>query len=195
MNSINQKIPLEVAKNLKLYQEGGIIRYDKVLSIPLADRLPSLVNQYGEKKIHGIITVMLTEFCHSFNVVRPMTSEQIIQCAYEIIISSEEDYLSIEDVAIFFQGAKQGKYGKPVFDHLDQQVIFVMFEAYREIRHQEYMRIKEEKEVVLKSSGTLTRLNDQMNPQDIRLSKSTDNLAGAIGDLKNRFKEWKDEGK
>lgn len=160
LNSIQSNNQLEIASNLKNYQDAGMINFKNVLSIPLKDRIYGLVKQYGDKKIHGIITVMLTEFCNCFNVIRPMSAEQITQCAYDIIVSAEEDSLSIEDITIFFQGAKQGKYGKPVFDRLDQQIIFVMLEDYRDQRHREYLRLKEERESQFKKLGPKLRTKD-----------------------------------
>lgn len=138
-----------------------MIKYQTLLSIPLKDRLPGLIDQYGAKRIHGILVVMITQFCNSFNVIRPMTAEQIVDCAGEILNTSHEDFLSVEDIMIFFQGAKMGKYGK-VFDRLDQQIIFSMLEVYREVRHRMYNDIKEEREANLKALGPQFRTSEDM---------------------------------
>ena len=37
-----------------------------------------------------------------------MNADQIAQCAFSILQSSEEDFLSLQDMVIFFEGAKQG---------------------------------------------------------------------------------------
>lgn len=143
---------MEVFKNLQQFTTNGLVKYENLLSIPLRDRLPGLVDQYGTQKIHGLLVVILTEFCNFYNVVRPMTAEQIVSCAFDLINTANEDYLSIEDLTIFFQGAKSGKYGK-IYDRLDQQTIFDMLEIYRQERHQKYMAIKEEKDANYKSMG------------------------------------------
>jgi hypothetical protein len=182
-----------VANNLKRYQLAGTIQFDLILSIPLSDRLPGLVKQYGDKKIHILLVAMLTDFCNYFNVVRQMNSDQIVQCAYELIITAEEDQLSIEDLALFFQGAKQGKYNThntKIFDHIDQALIFELLEVYRQQRHEQYFRIKEEKESQYKVLGPSSRLLDELNPMDAKMQKDVDTLAGQMNELKTKLKEW-----
>ncbi len=85
-----------------------------------------------------------------------MSAEQIVSCAYDILSSSSEDFLSIEDLTLFFQGAKMGKYGK-VYDRLDQQLIFEMLEVYRQERHEKYVSIQEEKHANYKAMGSTAR--------------------------------------
>lgn len=152
---------LQIYNNLEKYRENGIIKFENLLSIPFKDRLPGLVKEYGIKTIHGIIIIMLTDFCNYYNVIRPMTAEQIVDCAYEMINSSGEDYLSIEDFTIFFQVAKNGKYGK-IYDRLDQQTIFDLLEVYRQERHEKYIAIKEEKESNYKAMGDKFRSCDDV---------------------------------
>lgn len=137
------------------------MNYENLLLIPVKDRLPGLLAEYGPKKVHGLLVVMLTQFCNCFNVIRPMTAEQIVECANEILSSSHEDYLSIEDLSIFFSGAKNGKYGK-IYDRLDQQTIFEMMEIYRQERHEKYLSIKEEQNSNLKASGPQFRSSEDV---------------------------------
>lgn len=145
----------ELVKNLEQFKERGVVKFESLLSIPVTDRMPGLVEKYGKEKIHGLVVVMLTKFVNSFNLIRPMTSDQIVECAFEMIDSSYEDTLSIEDFALFFQGAKSAKYGK-VLDRMDQQTVFELFENYRQERHSKYLKIKYEKEVQYKVSGIRT---------------------------------------
>lgn len=152
MNSIKTGDLLEVELSLNRFKDKGLIKYENLLSIPVKDRLPGLVEQYGAKRIHQLLVVLLTEFCNTFNVIRPMSANQIVSCASEILNTSNEDYLSMEDLTIFFQGAKTGKYGK-VYDRLDQQMIFEMLEIYRQERHEQYQNIKDEQHVNLKALG------------------------------------------
>lgn len=128
---------------------------------------------------------MLTDFCNYYNVIRPMTAEQIVDCAFEIINSSSEDYLSIEDFTIFFQGAKNGKYGK-IYDRLDQQTIFDLLEVYRQERHEKYHKIKEEKESNYKAMGDnfkscddATALKDLFHQANLDYFKNSHNADGS----------------
>lgn len=160
--SIHNKNPLEISKNIQQFKQGAVIKYENLLTIPVKDRLPGLVEQYGSQKIHGLLVVMLTEFCNFYNVIRPMTSAQIVSCAFELIGTSSEDFLSIEDLTIFFDGAKKGNYGK-IYDRLDQQLIFEMLEVYRQERHLNYYKIKDEKECNFKAVGSQFRSSEDMS--------------------------------
>ena len=157
---------MELVKNLEQYKERGLVKFESVLLIPVKDRLPGLVEQYGKEQIHGLLIILLTDFANSFNLIRPMTADQIITCAFEMIETSYEDYLSMEDFTLFFQGAKSGKYGK-VLDRMDQQTIFEMFEVYRQQRHEKYLRIKEEKESNYKSLGGGIRANEDKGMKEL----------------------------
>lgn len=137
-----------------------MIKFENVLSIPVKDRLPGLVEKYGKGKIHGLLIVLLTDFSNSFNLIRPMTPDQIVMCAFDMIETSYEDYLSIEDFTLFFQGAKLAKYGK-VLDRLDQQTIFELFKNYRDERRQRYMQIQDERNAQYKSAGFTERTSDE----------------------------------
>jgi hypothetical protein len=139
MISIHKNKPLEIAKSLERFTQYGQVNFKEVMKVPLVDRLPGLIKVYGEEKIHALLIVMLTDFANSYNVVRPMSPNQIITCAFKMLTTSNEDQLSIEDFSLFFQGAKEGKYGR-VLDHIDQHVIFEMLENYREARHKELIQ-------------------------------------------------------
>jgi hypothetical protein len=157
MISIHENKQLEVARSLEKYIEKGVVNFVNVLSIPITDRLPGLVKAYGDEKIHALMVVMLTDFANNFNVIRPMSPVQIINCAFQMIITANEDQLGIEDFTIFFEGAKQGKYGK-VYDRLDQQIIFEMMEHYRDERHKEFIHFKEEQHAQFKAMPVNERI-------------------------------------
>lgn len=177
---------MEVLKVIDQYREGMIIKFDKLLSVPFVDRLPALMQTYGEEKIHVLVTVMLMDFCNNYNVVRPMNAGQIVSCAYEIMHSSKEDYLSVEDLAVFFHGAKQGKYGR-ILDHIDNHIIFEMLNEYRDQRHREYMRIKESQHLEVKALGTSERTTAN-NPME----EAMYNMTGRLNDMKQRLKEQRE---
>ena len=142
------------------------MKFESLLTIPVKDRLPGLIDQYGKETIHGLLIVLLTDFANSFNLIRPMTADQIVMCAFEMIDTSYEDYLSIEDFALFFQGAKSAKYGK-ILDRMDQQTIFELFENYRQQRHEKYLQKKEEKESNFKRIGGGIRSSDEKGLKEL----------------------------
>lgn len=115
-----------------------------------------------------------------------MNADQIVECAHDLIMTTEEDQLSIEDYVLFFNGAKQGKYGK-ILDRLDQQTVFSMLEEYRQERHKQFVRIKQEKEAEFKSMGSTERTN-QPNP----IAESMVQLGGRINQMKEQLKEQRE---
>lgn len=159
LNSILKSDKKAILANLDSFKEKGVIKFKDLLSIPVKDRLPGLVEEYGKEKIHGLLIVLLTDFVNSFNLIRPMTADQIVTCAFDLIDTSYEDYLSIEDFTLFFQGAKSAKYGK-ILDRMDEQTVFELFENYRQQRHEIYLREKEEKESQYKSYGSSFRTSE-----------------------------------
>ena len=94
-----------------------------------------------------------------------MSADQIAFCALAIMQTAEEDRLSLNDLVVFFEGAKQSKYGR-ILDHIDQSVIFEHLEVYREYRHQWIMSKREEMHAQYKSMGFKDRSSDGTD-QDI----------------------------
>lgn len=145
------------AEMVKYYTKNNLPDYIKILQVP--ERIPELTNKLGMEVIGKIITAELTKFVQSFTVVRPMNEDQIISCAFAIISTSEEDNLGLQDLIIFFEGAKQGKYGR-ILDHIDQHVIFEMMEIYRQSRHDAVLNIREEQHTKHKSDGVSERSSE-----------------------------------
>lgn len=128
--------------NLPDYIKGGKPEYKNLLSIERQYRIPEL-SKTSYKDVRNILAVVITSFVNSFNVKNNMNEKQVFDLAENIIETSNEDNLSIEDVIVFLKGAKMGRYGK-VYDRLDEQVIFEMFERYRQERHEHILTLRNE---------------------------------------------------
>jgi hypothetical protein len=165
------------------YLDKGSVSFDKVLSISVHARIPNLTHVYGFEEIHKVLIVLLTSFNNSLNLIRPMNAEQIVECAFALVMTTEEDQLSVEDYVLFFKGAKEGKYGK-ILDRLDQQTIFEMLEQYRSERHRQFVRIKDERHQAQKAMGDTERTN-QPDP----LAEHMSSLGNKLSHLKERVKE------
>jgi hypothetical protein len=150
---------MAIADNLQQFKNNGVVNFANILSIPSKDRLPELVQIHGQQKIHALLVMMLADFANSFNLIRPMTQDQMVSTALELIATSYDDNLAIEDFAIFFSDAKSAKYGK-VLDRMDQQTVFELFENYRQNRHKAYLQSKEEQNVKFKGYGPSDRICD-----------------------------------
>lgn len=96
-------------------------------------RIDRMVLDMGYGSVQKLMFLLVRDFCESFNVVRNMNENQIIECAAMLIDNA--DNLRIEDYAMFFAGAKKGDYGK-VMDHIDAQVINSMLDDFLLYRDQ-----------------------------------------------------------
>jgi hypothetical protein len=171
---------------MRTYQERGVINFEKVLAISAHARIPNLTHVYGFENIHKLLGAMLTAFNESLNLIRPMTPDQIFECSHDLVMTTEEDQLSVEDFVLFFKGAREGKYGR-ILDRLDQQTVFALLEEYRTERHRQYVRIKEEKHLEKKALGPSERVNEP-NP----LEEGMNNLVGRLSEMKGKLKEQRE---
>lgn len=172
--------------SIRPYLQGGVVQFDKLLSLSMSARIPSLTHDYGFEKIHQLLIVMLKAFNDSLNLIRPMTDEQVVEIGYELVMTTEEDQLSIEDYVLFFKGAKEGKYGK-ILDRLDQQTVFQMLEEYRQARHIAFVKIKEEEHLQYKALGPADRTVEKNE-----LAESMANIVGRLGEMKEKLKEQRE---
>ena len=164
----------------------GVVNFEKVLAISLHSRIPNLTHVYGVEMIHKILAALLTSFQNDLNLIRPMSAEQIESCSFDLVMTTEEDQLSVEDYVLFFKGAKEGKYGK-ILDRLDQQTIFSLLEEYRQQRHLEFLKIKESKHLELKGLGPAER-----TVQTDELAVSFYNVVGRLAEMREQLKEQRE---
>jgi hypothetical protein len=178
--------PRDVLLSISEYTEGSSILFEKVLAISMHARIPNLTHVYGFDAIHDVLSALLTQFSNSLNLIRPMSADQIYETAFAMVMTTQEDLLSIEDYVLFFKGAREGKYGK-ILDRLDQQTVFALLEEYRQERHRQFLRIKENKHLELKGLGPSERTT-ALDP----LEESFYNIAGRLGEIKEKLKEQRE---
>lgn len=191
LNSITRGNDLQIVANVREYMEFGVVKFDKILTLPLASRIPNLTHVYGFEKIHAILVTLLTTFSNSLNLIRPMSADQITSCAYELVMTSEEDQLSIEDYTIFFKGALEGKYGR-ILDRLDQQTIFSMLIEYRSQRHLALISHRENKHLELTALGNANRTSKPASALDEHLAEFNTKLQTMKDELHLKNRELKD---
>ena len=123
---------LELAKYHAQLIPGGKPDYLVTIQYP---KLGKLIEEHGTKNIIKSIFLLIKDFCNSFNVVRNMSEDQIIDCSMVIIQKYEKDNYRLEDFVQFFQAAKTGSYGK-IYDRIDTQIIFEMLEVHGQRRYE-----------------------------------------------------------
>jgi hypothetical protein len=159
-----RSLEYEVIANLAVKQfvsDGNNIRYEGLLSIPLTERIPGLINDYGLKRAHRLIKMVLQEFCYAIPLPKSakLSDTKIAACACDLILAAYEDQLSLEDLIVFFEQAKGGRYGKfkGMVTHFS---IMQKLEQYRQDRSATYYRLKEEQEAAYKKEAELPRIGD-----------------------------------
>jgi len=75
-----------------------------------------------------VLTSLMRDFCSSFNVVRNMNEDQIIEAALHLI--DEADNFRLEDFVIMFSLAKKGKLDVKIMDRIDIDVINRIWDCY-----------------------------------------------------------------
>ncbi len=144
---------------LQLYQDKDNINFNLLLSIPLPERIPGLVAEYGLKRMHKLLVMVIREFCMAIPLPKSkkLNDTRVSVCACDLMLSAYEDQLSLEDLILFFERAKKGKYG-PIKKVLTHQLINQMLEQYRQERHEALAAIRKAEAEKLKPATTTERI-------------------------------------
>ena len=159
-----RSLEYELIANLALqqYATADGPNFEALLSIPLSERIPALINEYGLKRMHRLIKTILNEFCCTVSLPKSkkLTETKTSVTACDLILVADEDQLSMEDLIVFFELAKNGRYGKfkTVLTHY---IIMEKLEQFRQQRYETYVRIKEQKEAEVRLLGPTERISPQ----------------------------------
>lgn len=88
-----------------------------------------------------MISSLIKDFCSSFNVVRNMNEDQILESAM-ILIEDAGNY-RVEDYVMMFSLAKKGKLRVKIMDRIDLDIINQLSIAYHELRSNEGYKIQQ----------------------------------------------------
>ena len=143
---------------IQQYTIDGKPDFKRLLSIPMQERMHAHIGEYGLKRMHRLVKLILQEFCYAVALPKSkkLTDTRIAVCACDLILAAHEDGLATEDLILFFEGAKKGSYGKfrGVLTHFD---IMDKLEQYRQERFNALVTLKQEREAALKALGPLER--------------------------------------
>lgn len=147
------------------YSTADGANFEALLSIPLSERIPGLIKEYGLKRMHRLIKTILNEFCYSIALPKSKklteTKTSVVSC--DLILVADEDQLSMEDLIVFFELAKNGNYGK-FKSLLTHYSIMEKLEQFRQERYATYVRIKEQKEAEVRLLGPTERISPEPTP-------------------------------
>ena len=149
-----------ISMHLRTFKENGIVRHDRTLLIPSAERIPALTrSDEGYKQVYTILVLNLQQCFSNLNLRKGFNEDQLLELAEMIIEEANEDNLSVEDVMLFLQQLVTGKAGK-IYDRLDIPTFFELFEVYRQERYVALQYIQYEAHSQYKAMGDNTRISD-----------------------------------
>lgn len=120
------------------------------------------------------LTAALTGAFSNLNLRYGINGEQVVELADMIIDQSHEDQLGLEDVYLFLENLLTGKAGK-IYDRMDIQLFFEMFETYRQRRHEEIKFLRDEEE----AQHRALPINERMVFDSVEEEKNKTRLAAA----------------
>jgi hypothetical protein len=153
-------------------EKGNAMPMRVIENIPVKDRLPGLVQTYGVDKVSAILAKAIQKTLSNFNLRVCMNADQVLELSLQLIDSANEDQLAFEDIMLFLDGMVKYNYGK-VYDRMDMPTFFEMLEQYRNERHQEYMRFKDEQNSQYKAFGDSNRMSTDLDKDSMRDAMKT----------------------
>lgn len=142
-----------------------------MFKIPFSERIPNLIKHYtelykseGEVMIGGLLVGMISKSFEMINLTRQPTIDQIGIISDMIIEQSNEDWLSIQDVALFLEKLVKGE-TQSYYQTMDVPTFFRLFEEYREARFKAMQSIRYEQHANHRSAGNSDRVSDDKNAE------------------------------
>jgi hypothetical protein len=147
---------------MQQYQHENIVRFDLLFAIPPTDRVPALTEEYGKIRMHQLMLTLLKEFCICIPLAKnkKLNDTRINVCACDLMLTALENDLTIEDFILFFERAKEGKYGA-ITKFLTHQLIKEKLKLYMDERDEALKKIAVQKTKELKVLGSLGRIEDE----------------------------------
>lgn len=108
--------------------------------------IKDLKTELGLEGASELIALVITNFTRVFNVSKNMNEDQIMEYAMDFVennqlFNNQETAIKFEDICLFFEGAKSGRYGNK-FDHIDGALINEFFAQYKKERHRVFKRLE-----------------------------------------------------
>ncbi|MEO6069301.1 MAG: hypothetical protein ABIN57_10470 [Chitinophagaceae bacterium] len=166
----NQEFEIVSKLVIQKYQHKDAIDFEALFSIPMEDRIPELVKKFGKETVLGLMEMMLSDFIASLDLpkAKKMTQKKLSLLAFDLIQSTSEDFLSLEDVILFLTRARSGFYGEK--KDMSTPALFVaLLEQYRQERHEAFLKLKSGSEAKIiehpmaRMAPEPTSINELMN--------------------------------
>lgn len=173
----------EINKILREYKlQNGSPNFLKLFTIPAGERLPAMAKNDFEGTL-DIVLAGVTLAIESMNLKRGLNASQINDLAEEILDSSHEDNLSLEDLILFMQRLVRGQYGE-LYESMDIPKFMTLFGKYRDERWEEGIKQRDLKHEEYKNLGDPSRQNGQLTDFDQHLAAYTTKLQAKNDEIK-----------
>lgn len=177
INALVKQDNVAIAVHLSEFKERGMVNYTRVLAVPSAERIPALTQSKKDyQHILTILAVCLKSAFSNINLRIGLNESQIVELADQIINTSFEDNLSLEDVMLFLQEMVTGKAGK-IYDRMDIPTFFELFETYRQKRYEALQEFRYEQSANHKALGPSERSSeDSTSEKDAHMEAMNEHL-------------------
>lgn len=175
----------QMALILKQYKfKSGEVNFPAVFTVPTSERLPALY----EKDFMRATALVVGALTMAFEKMRfkNMDGALVNDIAEEVLNSSEEDNLSLEDLVLFLQNMVRGKYG--TLDTITVARFMNLFDKYRDERHEAIQDYRMNEHLQFKSLGDANR-SSKSDP----LAEHFSRMADTISNLREGLRETKKE--
>lgn len=130
---------LELVNAAQRLIPGGVVAFTELIGCP---SIKSVAAGIGIPQTQTLIFLLIANFCKSFNVVRNMTEDQMIECAVYLLDECLD--FTVEDYVIMFTLGKRRKLGT-IMDHIDIEVIAEIHQQYLAHRQAKFKAINEQR--------------------------------------------------
>lgn len=146
-------------------------------------RLNALATTQGHQVIVKATAMLLQQMMNRVQVKYKATANDIVDIADELVRTSDEDSLTLEDIAVFCHVVLRGRFGK-VYDRFDYPMMMEWLEAYRDERWRAMVEYNEAIHAQRKTQSMFPNAKQEQPPELRKL----DSLSGVVGDLKRLVK-------
>lgn len=146
---------------IKQYTQEGEPVFERLLSIPLTERIPGFIKEYGIKRAQRLIKTILLEATWGIPLPKSakLTDTKIAAVACDFILAAYEDQLAIEDIIVAFDQMKRGRFGKWK-GSVTHYGVMEKLNQYRSQRTKVYQSLKAEQEAQVKRMSDIPRIGD-----------------------------------
>lgn len=167
--------------------ENGAPNFPALFGIPVGNRLPEMFKNDAEGT-YALVVGGLTLAIENMNLKRGLSASQIADLADEILDTSAEDKLAMEDLMLFLQALTRGRYGE-LYESLDIPKFMNLFGRYRDERWAEGVALRDAKHEEYKNLGDKERSDRPMTAFDQHLADYNTKLQAKNDEIKLLRKE------